>query len=139
MRKIKLFEEFNDLEYGKDGTKFKCGDRVIGKSRWSVFDGKEGEIVDVNFDNLYLVCFDEPIGQAYSDSVDAAGRQLGIEGIRIEVDPEYSKNIKKIKNRKVDPFDEEDWGYKDTNKKSGNNIPKGHGMWIEEKYLRKKK
>lgn len=140
MKNIKLFEEFfDDLIYGKDGTDFKCGDRVIGKSLHSVFDGKEGEIVDVNkFDNQYLVCFDEPIGKAYSDAVDAAARHLGIEPFRIEVDKNYAKKIKKIKNKKVDPYGEEDWGWVDTNKKNGiYNIPKGHGLWIEKQYLRK--
>ena len=55
---------FDDiLEYGHNGLKFKCGDRV----KFTYNDGvdfhlsnKKGTIV--NYFGLYLVCFDENIG-----------------------------------------------------------------------------
>ena len=51
---------FDDqLKYGKDGTDFKCGDRV----KCSLFDNKIGTVIN-NLYNNYLVCFDKNIGSS---------------------------------------------------------------------------
>ena len=144
MNNIKSMNEFlnDNIIYGKDGTDFKCGDRVkykpAGSTSDELFKNKEGEIVDCQYDNLHLVYFDEPMGQIYLNAVDSAAKQHGIEPFRIDLDMNYNKKIKKLKNTKVDPYNEEDWGWVDKNKKRDpNNIPKGHGVWIEKKYLKK--
>jgi len=77
------------------------------------------------------------MGKAYQDSVESAARRLGVDPFRMDLDIDYNKKIKKLKNTSVDPYGEEDWGWEDTNDPEPHGIPKGHGAWIEKKYLKK--
>lgn len=69
-----IYGPIENLKYGEDGPKFKCGDRVECKiQKPDIFQGN-GTVVDYrkDFSGLYLVCFDEKIlnntGNYYLDA-----------------------------------------------------------------------